>query len=92
VIGAAPASASAAGELDTSFGSGGTALAPVSPFPRSEANAVAIDAQGRSVVAGDAGSPTTITLSRYLPDGSFGTGGRVTTTRSSSPASTSPRP
>jgi uncharacterized delta-60 repeat protein len=83
VIAVAPASASAAGELDTSFGSGGTVLAPVSPFPRSEANAVAIDGQGRSVVAGDAGPPSTITLSRYLsdgtPDGSFGTGGRVTT-------------
>jgi len=75
---AAPASLHA-GDLDPTFGTGGKV---VTDFGGSEfANAVAIQTDGRIVVAGQ--TATDLALARYKPDGgldpSFGTGGKVTT-------------
>jgi uncharacterized delta-60 repeat protein len=81
-VGAGPALADTAA-LDPSFGSGGVVTTPFAgnnavPFD------LAIDAQSRIVVVGEAQSPHVIALARYLPDGSldptFGGGtGKVTT-------------
>jgi uncharacterized delta-60 repeat protein len=78
---AAPPAAAGPADPDPTFGSGG--LAPM-PFPAtSRFNALTLDAQGRIVAAGAAGSPTAIVLARYTPTGqldpSFGAGGAVTT-------------
>jgi uncharacterized delta-60 repeat protein len=81
VVGTPAAASAAPAALDPSFGNGGIVL---TAFPvRSEGDAVAIDGQGRIVVAGEAGSPNQIALARYLPggtlDSSFGGGtGKVT--------------
>jgi uncharacterized delta-60 repeat protein len=68
------------GALDPAFGSGGKV---VTPFPNGRDNAedVAVQADGKVVVAGSSGSD--FALARYNTDGSldatFGTGGRVHT-------------
>jgi uncharacterized delta-60 repeat protein len=81
-VGAAPAQADSAA-LDPSFGTGGVVTTPFAgnnaiPFD------LAIDAQSRIVVVGEAQSPHVIALARYLSNGSldptFGGGtGKVTT-------------
>ena len=48
------------GDLDPTFGSGGIALTPTS------GNLAAIDAKGRIVTVGEAGSDTQVVVSRYL--------------------------
>ncbi len=74
----------AAGDLDTSFGTGGkvtTAIGTGGDYGR----AVAIDGNGKIVVAGTSnnGRDNYFAVVRYLSDGSldlsFGTGGKVTT-------------
>lgn len=68
------------GSLDSAFGSGGRIHTSFAASD-SEANAVAIQADGKIVVAGKSG--TDFAVARYHPDGSldlaFGAGGRVTT-------------
>jgi uncharacterized delta-60 repeat protein len=73
-----------AGDLDASFGSGGQVT---TDFPGSDvAQALAIQVDGRIVVAGEscsAGGGCDFAVARYLSggalDGSFGSGGKVTT-------------
>ncbi len=73
------------GDLDSTFGSGGKVVTGF--FGRSNgANAIALQADGKMVVAGSALSalgPPDFALARYNGDGSldsaFGSGGRVTT-------------
>jgi uncharacterized delta-60 repeat protein len=78
---AVPGVAAAPGDLDPSFGVGGKVVLPFGdePFGRG----VAIQPDGRIVVAGSGGDPARFTVSRLLPDGapdpSFGAGGTVTT-------------
>jgi uncharacterized delta-60 repeat protein len=74
------------GSLDGSFGNGGRVLTSFGTSANAIANAVKIQGDGRIVVAGfRSGSLVTsdFALARYLPDGSldgsFGTGGSVTT-------------
>ena len=62
-----------AGQLDTTFGSGGLATLAAGRFAR----AVAIDASGRPVVAGDAPFIERLTTNG-LPDSTFGTRGVTT--------------
>jgi uncharacterized delta-60 repeat protein len=77
--------AAADGDLDSTFGSGG--LVTTDFFGRSNsANAIALQADGKIVVTGDAltaSGPPDISVARYNSDGtldsSFGSGGRVTT-------------
>jgi uncharacterized delta-60 repeat protein len=68
------------GSLDPSFGTGGKVTTDFAPF-NSQASSVAIQADGKIVAAGSAGSD--FALARYTSDGSldtsFGTGGKVTT-------------
>ena len=64
------------GSLDEDFGVGGQVLTPVweetGAGPEDRANAVAIDAQGRILVAGETGSFLhDFAVVRYLPDGSL---------------------
>jgi uncharacterized delta-60 repeat protein len=72
------------GDLDGSFGNGGT-LTTSFPPGQSEPKALVLDRQGRIVVAGAAGQQgaTTFALARYLSGGeldpTFGAGGLVTT-------------
>jgi uncharacterized delta-60 repeat protein len=74
----------AAGDLDTSFGTGGKVTTDFSPG-LDRATAVAIQPDGKIVVAGIAGggAASNFGLARYNTDGSldtsFGTGGKVTT-------------
>jgi len=70
------------GSLDSSFGARGTVTTPVGAG--AEASAVALQPDGKIVVAGDAsGDAEEFALARYNPDGSldpsFGAGGIVTT-------------
>jgi uncharacterized delta-60 repeat protein len=69
-----------AGDLDSSFGTGGEVQTSFPPNTTAGASAVAIQPDGKIVVAGSASG---VALARYNPDGSldpgFGTGGRVTT-------------
>ena len=76
------------GSLDSTFGNGGLVLTAIWPEtgagPEDRANDVAIDGQGRIVVAGETGNFFyDFAVARYLPDGSldesFGDGGVVTT-------------
>ncbi len=75
------------GSLDTSFGGTGTVATQFPGYGECKARAIAIDGEGRIVVAGYAKHNTSghndFALARYLPDGSldptFGVGGRVTT-------------
>ncbi len=82
-----PAAAQGAeGDLDQSFGAGGKVITPIGPST-DQANAMAIDSQGRIVVAGQAFNGTTaltdFALARYEENGSldagFGSGGTVIT-------------
>jgi len=77
------------GTLDTSFGTGGKVVTPVSSLS-DFANTVAIQSNGKIVVAGNSNSGTSaanfnydFAVVRYNTDGtldnSFGTGGKVTT-------------
>jgi uncharacterized delta-60 repeat protein len=72
----------AAGDLDPSFGVGGRVTTDFSGSPSGAAD-LAIQADGRIVAAGSAGSPGDFALARYQPDGnldaSFGVGGTVIT-------------
>ena len=73
------------GSLDESFGDGGTVLTTFEPSGIAGASAVAIQADGKIVAGGHAGTgpEADFALARYLPDGeldeSFGEGGQVTT-------------
>ncbi len=73
------------GTLDPTFGTGGLVRTDLSPLSRDHANAVAIQADGQIVAAGNANDSggTDIALVRYNTDGSldetFGTGGVVST-------------
>src|SRR5215207_4120622 len=77
---AVPGVAAAPGDLDPSFGAGGKVVVPFGdqPFGRG----VAIQPDGRILVAGSGGDPARFTVSRLLADGaldsSFGAGGTVT--------------
>ncbi len=72
------------GQVDGSFASGGAAITPVG-IGEDYANAVAVQADGRILVAGGAATPggTQFALVRYDRDGAldagFGNGGKVTT-------------
>jgi uncharacterized delta-60 repeat protein len=71
-----------AGRLDRSFGRGGKVLTRFGPQP-AEANAVAIQGDGKIVAAGQGGNGPGFALARYTRDGrldrSFGRGGKVRT-------------
>jgi uncharacterized delta-60 repeat protein len=77
------------GDLDPTFGNGGLVITPFPGYPqvRSSARSVAVQPDGRLVVAGNAGPSNAprsgIALARYDSDGSldtsFGTGGLVDT-------------
>ncbi len=77
--------------LDPSFGDQGAVLTPFGDTSVEIANAIALDGEGRIVLAGSyvpaGGGDSEFALARYNPDGSldstFGTGGRVTTDLSS---------
>lgn len=77
------------GELDSSFGAGGTALASFDQ--RAEAHALVLQPDGGLVAAGEAGDA--IALARYGADGrldpAFGSGGKVLTRFGSSSGSDS---
>jgi uncharacterized delta-60 repeat protein len=73
----------AAGDLDPTFGNGGRVLTSFSFFDGG--NSVALQSDGKIVVAGVSGNPVVgpdFTLLRYNPDGTidstFGSGGRIT--------------
>lgn len=72
----------ATGSLDGSFGTGGTVRTPIGCCGE-YASALVLQADGKLVAAGSAGSGTDFALARYMPNGSldatFGTGGVVTT-------------
>jgi uncharacterized delta-60 repeat protein len=78
------------GTLDSTFGSGGQVTTDISGGLVERARAVAIQSDGKIVVAGEGtiGSSSVVALTRYNPDGSldtgFGAGGKVleTTIRS----------
>jgi uncharacterized delta-60 repeat protein len=77
--------AAADGDLDSTFGSGGKVITDFSGRSNG-ANAIALQADGRIVIAGSALSaagPPDFAVARYNSDGSldasFGSGGRVTT-------------
>jgi len=76
------------GSLDTSFGSGGKLTTDMVAGEQEEALAVAVQADGKIVVAGFTGTagpggPQNFALARYLTNGTldsaFGTGGRIVT-------------
>ena len=83
-LSASPASGAVGGDLDVSFGGDGIVTTPIGTG-RDFGGALAIDSQGRIVQGGTATTPTEdFALARYAPgdgslDGSFGTGGTVTT-------------
>jgi uncharacterized delta-60 repeat protein len=84
-IGLRPSTAAADGDLDTTFGSGGKVITDL--FGRSDgANAIALQSDGKIVVAGStlsAQGPPDLAVARYNSDGSldntFGAGGKVAT-------------
>jgi uncharacterized delta-60 repeat protein len=69
------------GDLDPSFGTGGLVTTAIGDI--AEVNAVAVQEDGKIVVAGSSGAQGVFALARYNPDGSldatFGTGGILTT-------------
>jgi uncharacterized delta-60 repeat protein len=71
-----------AGDLDLTFGTGGKVITDFTGNLPAFAYAVAVQPDGKMVVAGD--SPQDLTVARYNADGSldasFGIGGRVVTT------------
>lgn len=74
----------AAGALDTSFGTGGIALTHFGPSSDDQAQAVAIQSDGKIIVVGSGGAAgIDFAAARYNADGtldtSFGQGGMVTT-------------
>ena len=78
----APAAAQPAGALDLSFGTGGHAALDVARTSYEAGRAVAVQADGKTVVASDASVTSTgLVVSRYTADGlldtSFGTGGHT---------------
>src|SRR4029077_7257632 len=79
---AAPPARAASGDLDADFGSGG--VVTLSPGTSSLANAVAVQSDGKIVVAGYAitSAPGNMTVARLdssgTPDPAFGSGGVVT--------------
>ncbi len=79
----------ASGDLDPSFGSGGKVITPFGSST-DNANAVAIQSDGKIVAAGSSsnGSNLDFAVARYSTDGSldtsFGSGGKVTTAIGSS--------
>ena len=79
------------GKLDPSFGRGGTVLTDFGSWGGGAA--VAIDAHGKIVVAGESGSDD-FALARYSVDGSldqsFGSGGKVVTNFGSTPVNCPP--
>ena len=83
-------SAQQAGGLDATFGTGGIVTTTFTAAPTSDqANAVALQPDGKLVVAGSGGAG--FELVRYLPNGAldatFGTNGKVTTDFGPSPPS-----
>jgi len=80
-LGAAPAASAAPGDLDPSFGSGGVAKLFEGNEGESYADAVAVQPDGKIVIAGYEESNTIVV--RLLPNGdldpSFGVGGKATT-------------
>jgi uncharacterized delta-60 repeat protein len=75
------------GSLDTDFGNAGKVTSNIVSGEQEEALAVAIQPDGKIVVAGytgQAAGPSVIALARYLPtgepDGTFGVGGEVVRT------------
>jgi uncharacterized delta-60 repeat protein len=70
------------GDLDGPFGIGGKVTTPIGAAD-DVANALLQQADGKLVAAGDSTNPTDFALARYNTDGSldgsFGTGGKVTT-------------
>jgi uncharacterized delta-60 repeat protein len=76
----------AAGALDTGFGSGGIVTTDIKDYSPDQGVAVALQPDGKIIAAGDAGldsDNSSFALTRYTPDGaldtSFGTGGTVVT-------------
>ncbi len=73
------------GTLDPAFGAGGIVMTDIGVSTDDQAAAVALQPDGRIVVAGSSGSATGLdfAVARYEPNGnldtSFGTGGTVTT-------------
>lgn len=71
------------GRLDAGFGDGGRVLTSFADFSRfdAEGSTVAIQPDGRIVVAGGLAGEYAVAMARYLPDGrldpSFGQGGRL---------------
>src|SRR5450432_1417274 len=62
------------GSLDPAFGSGGVAtIAPPPPYATTRAEAIALDAQGRIVVAGEVDDDVP-TVARLLPGGTLDPG------------------
>ncbi|MCH7225979.1 choice-of-anchor D domain-containing protein [Verrucomicrobiaceae bacterium E54] len=73
----------APGDLDVSFGTGGMVTTDFGGDPYNRGFAVALQADGKIVVAGISGLPTDVAVVRYNSDGSLDTGfggsGKVTT-------------
>jgi len=75
------------GTLDTTFGNGGKVLTAVGPAGNDVAHAIAVQADGKIVVAGSTDQGGSVGLDFALlrynadgsPDGTFGNGGRVLT-------------
>src|SRR5262249_42601847 len=88
VFGCAPVLALRAGDLDPTFGTGGTVTTPLDGYG-SGVNAAVVQSDGKLVAAGSASLPQdgegTFAVVRYNPDGSidpsFGTDGTVTAPR-----------
>lgn len=82
LLGFAPATHAAPGDLDASFG--GSGIVHETFGSSASLGAVAIQNDGKIVAAGTAGSPTSIGLARYESNGtldsSFGSGGLVSAT------------
>src|SRR5262249_6508072 len=72
------------GALDTTFGQGGAVLTHFGAFNNDQAQAIAVQSDGKIVVVGSGGSTgNDFEVVRYNPNGSldtsFGSGGKVTT-------------
>jgi len=86
VIATATAVRATPGDLDPSFGTGGKVTTPIGSFTTDFATALALQADGKLVAAGytiHGGSDYDFAVTRYdidgTLDGTFGTGGKVTT-------------
>lgn len=71
------------GSLDTSFGGGGKVVTPIAASGGGEADAIALQTDGKLVVGGSSHDSRYFVIVRYNPDGTldsgFGTGGIVMT-------------